>query len=156
MKRSLVFLSIFCIAQAIRLEPGSFDLSPYARDRDAYLLFINNETKTKAFDGEPDTWIEDLVVDTQARVFLIHNLLTSDECDLIIKRADPLLQRSTVVDGAGGGKVDTIRNSAGTFLNRRSDPVISRLNDRLSHVTRMPVSHQVLPGPGFCCFQGIC
>lgn len=38
--------------------------------------------------------------------------------------------------------MDAIRNSAGTFLNRRSDPVISRLNDRLSHITRMPVSHQ--------------
>lgn len=101
MKRSLVFLSIFCIAQAIRLEPGSFDLSPYARDRDAYLLFINNETKTKAFDGEPDTWVEPLVLETDARVFIIHNLLTPDECDHIIKRAEPMLTRSTVVDGAG-------------------------------------------------------
>ena len=147
--RRVFWLLFSSVVSAIRLEPGSFQVSPYSQHHDAWMLFIDNATKTEVFKGEPDTWVEPLVLETDARVFMIHDLLTHDECEHIIQRADPLLQRSTVVDGAGGGKVDPIRNSAGTFLNRRSDPVISKLNDRLSHITRMPVSHQVLPRPGF-------
>ena len=54
----------------------------------------------------------------------------------------PRLQRSTVVDGQGGGKVDPIRNSAGAFLRRRTDSVISRVEKRVANITMLPVVHQ--------------
>jgi prolyl 4-hydroxylase len=139
---------LVCSARGIRLQPGTFDVSPYSDSWGGYTIVIDNATKAQLDarndddDDGPDTWVEPLVIETDARVFLIHNLLTPEECDHIIQRAEPLLQRSTVVDGKGGGVIDPIRNSAGTFLHRRSDRVISKLNDRISKITRLPVSHQ--------------
>lgn len=138
--RAFVCIVLCSTAGALRLPPDSVSWSP-AKSDGGFLLSVDASTRAAA-EREPDTWLEPLVLETDARVFYVHNLLTPEECDHIIARAEPLLQRSTVVDGKGGGVVDSIRNSAGTFLNRRSDPVISKLNDRLSLLTQMPVSHQ--------------
>lgn len=76
------------------------------------------------------------------RIFYIHNFLNASECRHLIDVATPRLARSTVVDGAGGGRVDEVRNSAGTFLRRRSDDVIEGIENRLSLITMIPVEHQ--------------
>lgn len=56
---------------------------------------------------------------TEARIFLFHNFLTDAECDQIIARAKPKLERSGVVDSAtGGSEVSDIRTSAGMFFER--------------------------------------
>lgn len=86
-------------------------------------------------------YLEPLVFQPDARIFLIHNLLTPDECQHIIRRAHPLLERSTVVDGQGGGILDSIRTSSGAFLARRSDEVINKLNNRLALLTQIPVAN---------------
>jgi prolyl 4-hydroxylase len=69
-------------------------------------------------------------------------LLTDDECDWLVKRARSSFARSTVVGQNGGGAVDPIRNSEGTWINRRSDPVMTRINARISLITHLPVDHQ--------------
>lgn len=72
----------------------------------------------------------------------MHNLLTEEECDWLVKRARTSFARSTVVSTGGGGAVDPIRNSEGTWINRRSDTVMSKINARISLVTHLPVDHQ--------------
>ena len=54
-------------------------------------------------------------------------------------RARSSFARSTVVSTNGGGAVDPIRNSEGTWINRRSDDVMSRINTRISLITHLPV-----------------
>ena len=83
--------------------------------------------------------VEPLLFTPDGRILYIHNFLTDSECEHLITRALPKLHRSTVVDGQGGGVLNDIRTSAGTFLDRRSDPIVSRINDRLALITLFPV-----------------
>ena len=106
---------------------------------DQYILVKGGKTVVDLI--EPDKRIVPL--SWEPRIFLLlKNLLTEEECDHIVRIATPQLQRSTVVDGHGGGRVDPIRNSAGTFLRRRSDPVVSAVEKRLANITMLPVVHQ--------------
>jgi hypothetical protein len=59
-------------------------------------------------DRERGTWIE--VLSWRPRAFLIHNLMSPEECTALIKTARPFMARSTVVDSVTGeSKVDPIR-----------------------------------------------
>jgi hypothetical protein len=70
--------------------------------------------------------------DAEARIFLYENFLTDEECDHIIKLAEPTMQRSGVVETqTGQHKVDKVRTSKGTFLRRAHDPVISGIEERV-------------------------
>ena len=52
------------------------------------------------------------------------------------------MRRSTVIGEAGGSIQDSIRTSYGTFLLRRHDSAISRMEDRLAAWTQLPMTHQ--------------
>lgn len=52
------------------------------------------------------------------------------------------MRRSTVVGKKGEGVVDDIRTSYGMFIKRLNDPIIERIERRISLVTHYPVSHQ--------------
>ena len=135
MKAILYTILVSCISVRA-FSPSQIIKSPH----DAYVLY--NSTGDDGY-KEPLWHAEPLSLTTEARVLYIHNFLTPEECDHIIKRASPLLQRSTVVDNSnpGHGTVDPIRNSQGTFLLRRSDKVISKINNRLAMLTHLPVPH---------------
>ena len=70
------------------------------------------------------------------------------------------MRRSTVIGEAGSSIQDSIRTSYGTFLLRRHDSTIARMEDRLAAWTQLPMTHQedlqvchalvfcnVIPGP---------
>ena len=82
------------------------------------------------------------MLEHDTRIFYVHDLLSDAECDHLVKRARASFARSTVVGQNGAGAVDPIRNSEGTWINRRSDSVMSRINARISLITHLPVSHQ--------------
>jgi prolyl 4-hydroxylase len=138
MIRLAFFASLCARVAALRIPPSSVAWSPALPDG-SKIPRVENADLVAAF-AEPDPVVVPLSWDP--RIFLIRNFLSSDECDHIVRTATPLLQRSTVVDGKGGGMVDPIRNSAGTFLRRRSDDVISRIEDRLAKLTMLPVANQ--------------
>jgi prolyl 4-hydroxylase len=144
MKRALCFL--ICSAhvaahraRALRLPPDSVSWSPPTLDGDQLIRVQGGRASVDA--GEPDITVVPLSWESP-RIFLIKNFLTADECDHVIRVATPQLQRSTVVDGHGGGVVDPIRNSAGMFIRRRNDEVITRIENRLANLTMLPVAHQ--------------
>ncbi len=52
------------------------------------------------------------------------------------------MRRSTVTGEAGSSIQDSIRTSYGTFLLRRHDSAIARMEDRLAAWTQLPMTHQ--------------
>ncbi len=76
------------------------------------------------------------------RAYYFHNFLTKAERAHIIKLAAPKIRRSTVVGQNGEGVVDDIRTSYGMFIRRLEDPVITRIEKRISLWTHLPVDHQ--------------
>ena len=86
-------------------------------------------------------WIEPLVFD-KSRIFLLHEFMNKTECKHLINIAKDNLKRSTVVDGKGGGVVNSIRTSSGTFIRRRHDAIVEGIEERLSMLTLTPISHQ--------------
>eukprot|EP00798_Chlamydomonas_sp_ICE-L_P021601 gene21601-28601_t len=78
------------------------------------------------------------------RAFVYHNFLSHSEAAHIISLASPQMKRSTVVGGPNSTDlvVDNLRTSAGTFLDRNQDSVISAIEQRLAVWSQVPPSHQ--------------
>eukprot|EP00854_Cymbomonas_tetramitiformis_P003046 gene3046-3871_t len=73
------------------------------------------------------------------RAWLYRGLLTPEECDHIIDKAQPRMHRSGVVDmKTGGSTFDDIRTSTGTFLSRKQDAVIANVESKLAAWTMIP------------------
>jgi hypothetical protein len=126
-------------AQALRIPPSFVAWSPALPDGSRYPTVTPDDVALAL--SEPDPQVVPLSWESP-RIFLIKNFLSEDECDHVVRVATPQLTRSTVVDGHGGGVVDPIRNSAGMFVRRRSDPIITRIENRLANISMLPVSHQ--------------
>ncbi|GJP54697.1 hypothetical protein CLOM_g13750 [Closterium sp. NIES-68] len=79
----------------------------------------------------------------EPRAYLFKRFLTDEECDHIIALAEPSLERSTVIaDSSSGSEVSEIRTSFGTFIDKKADAVIERVERRIEAWTHLPVSHQ--------------
>jgi prolyl 4-hydroxylase len=73
------------------------------------------------------------------RAYILHGFLTEEECDHLIALGGPQLVKSTVVDSKTGGSVDSdVRTSSGTFLRYAQDEIVSRIEERIAHVTMLP------------------
>lgn len=82
------------------------------------------------------------VLHEEGRIFLYHNFLSDEECDHIIKLAEPKLERSGVVDTQTGKEdVSNVRTSKGMFLQRGHDPVIAGIEARIAKWTLMPAGN---------------
>lgn len=95
----------------------------------------NIHAKPETFDIEVLSW--------NPRIVLLRNFLNQKECDHLIAEAESRLERSDVIDEeSGGGIIDDARTSQGMFFeNRGSDPVIRRIEEKISHLTLMPVNY---------------
>jgi prolyl 4-hydroxylase len=72
------------------------------------------------------------------RIFLLHDLLTAEECDHLRSLAAPELEASTVVDTATGeGKLSAVRTSSGMFITENTD-ITERIRARIAHITLLP------------------
>lgn len=90
----------------------------------------------------------------QPLVVVLESVLSADECAQVIELARDRLQVSTVVDPASGNNMPTdYRDSEGMFFRLEENPLIARLDRRISQLMNMPVENgeglQVLNyGPG--------
>ncbi len=91
--------------------------------------------KQETFDIEVLSW--------NPRVVLLRNFLNQKECDHLIAEALPRLERSGVInEESGGGRIDNARTSQGMFFDDRgSDAIIRRIEEKISHLTMMPVNY---------------
>ena len=99
-----------------------------------------NAVTAAAQDRERGTWVEP--VSWHPRAFVLHNILSPDECDQVLAIARPRMRRSTVIDSVTGeSKVDPIRTSEQTFLNRGVYPIVTKIENRLARFTYLPPYH---------------
>eukprot|EP01124_Arcella_intermedia_P019099 TRINITY_DN2623_c0_g1_i1.p1 TRINITY_DN2623_c0_g1~~TRINITY_DN2623_c0_g1_i1.p1 ORF type:complete len:266 (+),score=17.71 TRINITY_DN2623_c0_g1_i1:36-800(+) len=92
-------------------------------------------TATVAQEGEP--WIE--TVSWSPRIFVYHNILTTEECDHIVELGAAEVTRSQVVGDKGASEVNNARTSYGVFLSKyEEDPVLKKLRHRISDWTHLP------------------
>eukprot|EP00197_Chlamydomonas_leiostraca_P012157 CAMPEP_0202866880 /NCGR_PEP_ID=MMETSP1391-20130828/8409_1 /ASSEMBLY_ACC=CAM_ASM_000867 /TAXON_ID=1034604 /ORGANISM="Chlamydomonas leiostraca, Strain SAG 11-49" /LENGTH=388 /DNA_ID=CAMNT_0049546867 /DNA_START=81 /DNA_END=1247 /DNA_ORIENTATION=- len=99
-----------------------------------------HNTPGQKFDPTTTPWVEQVASNPKAYVY--HNFLTPEERAHMVRIAAPLLKRSRVSGANGTGVIDEIRTSYGMFINRLQDPIIERIEKRISLVTHVPVSHQ--------------
>ncbi|CAH9105853.1 unnamed protein product [Cuscuta europaea] len=87
-----------------------------------------------------DQWVE--VISWEPRAFIYHNFLSKDECEYLINRAKPYMEKSTVVDNETGKSKDSrVRTSSGTFLAREGNQIISNIEKRIADFTFIPVEN---------------
>lgn len=80
------------------------------------------------------------VLSWNPRVMHFPGFLSDEECDEIVRLAQPKLKRSGVVDSATGeSKVDDVRSSSGQFFARAEHPVVARVEQRVALWTHLPV-----------------
>lgn len=76
------------------------------------------------------------------RVAVFEGLLTSDECDELVSYARPRLASSLTVDRDNGSSVQHhARVSHGMFFQRRENPLVARLEARMSALLGFPESN---------------
>jgi prolyl 4-hydroxylase len=80
-------------------------------------------------------------VSWRPRAYVLHGFLSDEECDHLVKAAEPSLARSLVVAANGTGVLDSVRTSSGTFLPKGQDSIVARVESRVSAATHLPVSH---------------
>lgn len=76
------------------------------------------------------------------RVYYVENFLSLEECDALMQRAEPRLERSTVLGQGAQGVVDSRRTSRGMFFPLRSpDPLLRKIDRKVAHISRMPIEN---------------
>ena len=91
--------------------------------------------------GERGTWIEPF--SWKPRAFVIHNILTDEECDHLISLAEPSVKASTVVTNSAAHEegVSKARTSFGTFLKRYHDEIVGRMEEKVAIMTGVPMAN---------------
>jgi hypothetical protein len=80
------------------------------------------------------------VLSWSPRIMHWPGFLSDAEADELVRRAEPRLHRSGVVDAkTGASKVDDVRSSSGQFFSRGEFPVVAAVEERLAMWTHLPV-----------------
>ena len=89
-----------------------------------------------------DRTVEILFTVASPRIVLFGNLPSAEECEQMIEASRRRLQRSTVVNGETGEyDVHADRSSNGTHFERGENPLVARIEQRISELTGCPVDH---------------
>ncbi|MFM8589952.1 MAG: 2OG-Fe(II) oxygenase [Limnohabitans sp.] len=103
--------------------------------------FIDLEDRPRELDLQ-DRRVQVLASVRQPQVVVIGGLLTEEECDALIAAAQPRMQRSLIVQTSTGGDEESPdRTSRGMFFERGENPVVARVEERLSRLVGWPVDH---------------
>lgn len=86
---------------------------------------------------------EDKVIEVIAKydeplVIVLGSVLTDDECEALIQTSKNQLKRSKI---GVSRDVSEIRTSSGTFLDYLEDPVVARIEKRISEFTGIPIEY---------------
>lgn len=88
----------------------------------------------------PDRAVEMLFVIESPRVVLFGNLLSDEECDLLIRFSRDKLQRSSVVNASTGAyDVHPHRTSSGTYFRRGENELLQRIEKRIAELVDCPL-----------------
>lgn len=88
----------------------------------------------------PDRAVEMLFVIESPRVVLFGNLLSDEECDLLVSLSRDKLQRSSVVNASTGAyDIHPHRTSSGTYFERGENELLQRIERRISELIDCPI-----------------
>lgn len=88
----------------------------------------------------PDRAVQMLFVIESPRVVLFGNLLSDEECDLLISQSRDKLQRSSVVNASTGAyDVHPHRTSSGTYFKRGENELLQRIEKRIAELVDCPI-----------------
>ncbi|KAA8531310.1 hypothetical protein F0562_006019 [Nyssa sinensis] len=102
----------------------------WANDKEAEILRIG--------------YVKPEIISWSPRIILLHNFLSTEECDYLRGLAKPRLQISTVVDTkTGKGVKSDVRTSSGMFLSpeERKYPMVQAIEKRISVYSQVPVEN---------------
>ena len=89
-----------------------------------------------------DRRVQVLVAMRHPRVVVFGGLLSDEECDTLIERAQPRMARSeTVQTDTGGSEVNTARTSRGMFFEREENAVCARVELRIARLLDWPIEN---------------
>uniref|UniRef100_A0A5B7BR66 Putative prolyl 4-hydroxylase 1 n=1 Tax=Davidia involucrata TaxID=16924 RepID=A0A5B7BR66_DAVIN len=89
-------------------------------------------------------YVKPEIISWSPRIILLHNFLSTEECDYLRATAMPRLQISTVVDAkTGKGIKSDVRTSSGMFLSpeERKYPMIQAIEKRISVYSQVPIEN---------------
>ena len=121
--------SFFVLPLLLLLSSSSFLLfstNAYDATRNERLIGWLGEVNTQEETNSSKPWIEALSWDPRA--FLYHNFLSKEEAKHLVDLGEPRVTRSTVVGGQTG-RVSDIRTSFGTFIPKKYDEVLEKIED---------------------------
>lgn len=86
---------------------------------------------------------EAYVLSESPRIVFLDHFLTESECDALIEKATPHLQRSTIVNKDSlGNVVDEGRTSRGMFISpSMRDDLVKNIEERVAALTNMPIEN---------------
>jgi prolyl 4-hydroxylase len=88
----------------------------------------------------PDRAVEMLFVIESPRVVLFGNLLSDEECDLLVSLSRDKLQRSSVVNASTGAyDIHPHRTSSGTYFKRGENELLQTIERRISDLVDCPL-----------------
>ncbi len=101
-----------------------------------------------AMDGSPpvldagDREVKILMSMKNPRVIVFGGLLSDDECDELMRLAEPRMERSqTVVNATGGSEVNEARTSRGMFYTRGENDACKRVEARIAKLLGWPIEN---------------
>ena len=105
-----------------------------ARALSAELAEMSNSLETH------DRAVEMLFVIESPRVVLFGNLLSDEECDLLVSLSRDKLERSSVVNAnTGAYDIHPHRTSSGTYFKRGENELLQRVERRIAELVECPV-----------------
>ncbi|KAI3968311.1 hypothetical protein MKW92_019106 [Papaver armeniacum] len=127
----MIIGALFQLAFIRRLEESSVSgFSRWEDDHEAKMLRIG--------------FVKPEIISWAPRIIVLHNFLSSEECDYLKAIARPRLQISTVVDAkTGKGIKSNVRTSSGMFLSNeeRKYPIVQAIEKRISVFSQVPVEN---------------
>jgi prolyl 4-hydroxylase len=105
-----------------------------ARPLSAELAEMSNTLETH------DRAVEMLFVIESPRVVLFGDLLSAEECDLLVSLSRDKLERSSVVNASTGAyDIHPHRTSSGTYFRRGENELLQRMERRIAELVECPV-----------------
>ncbi|KAG5231936.1 prolyl hydroxylase [Salix suchowensis] len=125
----MIIVAFFQLAFIQKLE-NSHGISHWENDKEVDNLRIG--------------YVKPQIVSWSPRITVLHNFLSTEECDFLRAIAKPRLQTSTVVDAKTGKGIESnVRTSTGMFLSseEKKYPMVQIIEKRISVYSQVPVEN---------------
>ncbi|PRQ38037.1 putative procollagen-proline dioxygenase [Rosa chinensis] len=148
----MIIGALFQLAFIRRLEESYGSEFPASRRlgrslNDGYLKFprgVPHWTNDKEAEILRLGYVKPEVISWLPRIIVLHNFLSTEECDYLRAIASPRLEVSTVVDiKTGKGIKSKVRTSSGMFLSpqEKKFPMIQAIEKRISVYSQVPIEN---------------